>query len=82
MFKGFNQSKIHLHHSDKYAEGRISAGINQEGIKYYNNLINELLANGHTYNSFCIHMSVYIYIHDVHNHILMRMLLIQIFCHL
>ncbi|XP_061361382.1 beta-glucosidase 12-like [Gastrolobium bilobum] len=27
-------------------KGKISAGINQEGIKYYNNLINELLANG------------------------------------
>uniref|UniRef100_A0A0R0HPQ5 Beta-glucosidase n=1 Tax=Glycine max TaxID=3847 RepID=A0A0R0HPQ5_SOYBN len=26
-------------------KGKISAGINQEGIKYYNNLINELLAN-------------------------------------
>ncbi|CAI8585867.1 unnamed protein product [Vicia faba] len=26
--------------------GRISGGINQEGITYYNNLINELLANG------------------------------------
>ncbi|XP_057456241.1 beta-glucosidase 12-like isoform X1 [Lotus japonicus] len=27
-------------------KGKISAGINQEGIKYYNNLINELLDNG------------------------------------
>ncbi|QHO55195.1 beta-glucosidase 13 isoform X1 [Arachis hypogaea] len=27
-------------------KGKISSGINQEGIKYYNNLINELLANG------------------------------------
>ncbi|XP_027355979.1 beta-glucosidase 12-like [Abrus precatorius] len=27
-------------------KGKISGGINQEGIKYYNNLINELLANG------------------------------------
>ncbi|XP_061367285.1 beta-glucosidase 13-like [Gastrolobium bilobum] len=27
-------------------KGRLSGGINQEGIKYYNNLINELVANG------------------------------------
>nr|ABY48758.1 glycosylhydrolase 1 [Leucaena leucocephala] len=27
-------------------KGKLSGGINQEGIKYYNNLINELLANG------------------------------------
>ncbi|KAL4292443.1 hypothetical protein AHAS_Ahas18G0028600 [Arachis hypogaea] len=27
-------------------KGTLSGGINQEGIKYYNNLINELLANG------------------------------------
>ncbi|RYR22977.1 hypothetical protein Ahy_B03g068256 isoform C [Arachis hypogaea] len=27
-------------------KGKISSGINQEGIKYYNNLINELIANG------------------------------------
>ncbi|KEH30282.1 putative beta-glucosidase [Medicago truncatula] len=27
-------------------KGKVSAGINQEGIKYYNNLINELLDNG------------------------------------
>ncbi|KAK4270414.1 hypothetical protein QN277_023452 [Acacia crassicarpa] len=29
-------------------KGKLSGGINQEGIKYYNNLINELLANGLT----------------------------------
>ncbi|XP_072074045.1 cyanogenic beta-glucosidase-like [Arachis hypogaea] len=28
------------------AKGKISSGINQEGIKYYNNIINELLTNG------------------------------------
>nr|AFK44931.1 unknown [Lotus japonicus] len=27
-------------------KGKLRGGINQEGIKYYNNLINELLANG------------------------------------
>ncbi|KAI4331940.1 hypothetical protein L6164_016887 [Bauhinia variegata] len=27
-------------------EGKLCGGVNQEGIKYYNNLINELLANG------------------------------------
>ncbi|KAK2382126.1 beta-glucosidase [Trifolium repens] len=27
-------------------KGKVSAGINKEGIKYYNNLINELLDNG------------------------------------
>jgi len=48
VFKGFNQWKNHSHHSEKYAEGNISSGINQEGLKYYNNLINELLANGDT----------------------------------
>lgn len=28
------------------ADGKLSGGINQEGIDYYNNVINELLANG------------------------------------
>ncbi|XP_027341441.1 beta-glucosidase 12-like [Abrus precatorius] len=27
-------------------KGKLSGGINKEGVKYYNNLINELLANG------------------------------------
>nr|QCQ82763.1 furostanol glycoside 26-O-beta-glucosidase [Trigonella foenum-graecum] len=27
-------------------KGKLNGGINQEGVKYYNNLINELLANG------------------------------------
>ena len=28
------------------SEGKLCKGVNKEGIKYYNNLINELLANG------------------------------------
>ncbi|XP_027341440.1 beta-glucosidase 12-like [Abrus precatorius] len=27
-------------------KGKLSGGVNQEGVKYYNNIINELLANG------------------------------------
>jgi beta-glucosidase/6-phospho-beta-glucosidase/beta-galactosidase len=28
------------------SEGKLSGGVNKAGIKYYNNLINELVANG------------------------------------
>lgn len=28
------------------SDGKVSGGVNNEGIRYYNNLINELLANG------------------------------------
>jgi hypothetical protein len=30
-----------------FSEGRLDGGVNKEGIKYYNNLINELLAKGY-----------------------------------
>jgi len=29
-----------------YIDGKLSGGINPEGIRYYNNLIDNLLANG------------------------------------
>ncbi|KAJ0973079.1 hypothetical protein J5N97_021038 [Dioscorea zingiberensis] len=32
--------------TQQHTEGSLKGGINQEGIKYYNNLINELLKNG------------------------------------
>lgn len=32
-----------------YIGGKIEAGVNEDGIDYYNNLINELLANGLRY---------------------------------
>jgi len=41
------------------AEGKLSAGVNHEGINYYNNLINELMANGHNSLKF-IYLTLYI----------------------
>lgn len=35
------------------AEGTLAGGINQEGIDYYNNLINELLENGMIISNTC-----------------------------
>jgi len=37
---------IYINNSNKYAEGNLKGGINKEGIEFYNNLINELLAKG------------------------------------
>jgi len=36
-----------IHNKKLFTDGRISGGINQEGITFYNNFINELIANGH-----------------------------------
>ncbi|WRX34757.1 Glycoside hydrolase family 1 - like 10 [Theobroma cacao] len=33
-------------YTHKYPEGKLNGGVNKEGVRYYNNLINELLANG------------------------------------
>jgi beta-glucosidase/6-phospho-beta-glucosidase/beta-galactosidase len=46
IFPYFDFSIIELNSSD----GRLSAGINEEGIQFYNNLIDELIKNG--YNPF------------------------------
>ena len=44
IFPYFDFSIIELNSSD----GRLSAGINEEGIQFYNNLIDELIKNGYT----------------------------------
>lgn len=31
---------------DQFSDGTIDGGINQEGIDFYNNFIDELIANG------------------------------------
>lgn len=40
------KSSISLPNSFVLADGELSGGVNQNGIEYYNNLINELVAKG------------------------------------
>jgi beta-glucosidase/6-phospho-beta-glucosidase/beta-galactosidase len=39
-------SKIKLSYMNLMADGSLRGGINREGIRYYNNLINELMSKG------------------------------------
>lgn len=43
---GFDGYKISISWPRILPKGKLSGGVNQEGIQYYNNLFNELLANG------------------------------------
>lgn len=38
--------KMNNYLNDTNADGTVSGGINQEGIDFYNNFINELIKNG------------------------------------
>ena len=38
-----------------FLEGKLSGGVNQEGVEFYNELINELLHNGKTSSSLLSH---------------------------
>lgn len=42
----------------RIAGGKIRGGVNEEGITYYNNLINELLANGNVKINFTIFQTI------------------------
>lgn len=35
-----------LTHVNKFADGNVTKGVNEAGVKFYNDLIDELLANG------------------------------------
>ncbi|WCJ18999.1 beta glucosidase 12 [Euphorbia peplus] len=43
---GFNAYRFSISWSRVLPKGRLNGGVNQQGIDYYNNLINELLSNG------------------------------------
>ncbi|KAK9273160.1 hypothetical protein L1049_017967 [Liquidambar formosana] len=43
---GFDAYRFSISWSRLLPHGKLSGGVNEEGIRYYNNLINELVANG------------------------------------
>lgn len=55
VFESFN---FDCHTILRIAGGKIRGGVNEEGITYYNNLINELLANGNVKINFTIFQTI------------------------